>query len=96
MENRMTSALMAVFATLAYSWLFGPLDPRNTGLLFLGWYFYLRIGDRFDSLTIAVESLQDAMQRIGDENHTVPSKTSGDQNENDSIAGNWHRAGSPQ
>lgn len=65
-------------------------DQMAILLVYTGWYFYLRIGDRLDALTIAVESLQDALQRIEAKNDTVPSKNSGDQNESVSIAGNRH------
>lgn len=63
---------------------------RNTGLLFLGWYFYLRIGDRLDSLTIAAQSLQDALQRIGAKIDTLHAENETDKNENVGIAGNRH------
>lgn len=37
-----------------------------------------------------LEAIQDALRRIEEKNDTVPSKNSGDQNENVSIAGNGH------
>jgi len=91
MENRTMSALLAIVLVLAgFCSLMARLDLRQFYLLFVAWYFCLRIGDRLDALTIAVESLQDALQRIEAKNDTVPSKNSGDQNENVSIAGNGH------
>lgn len=90
MQNLTLSTLLALCMATILTLLLG-LDQWQFFMLFVGWYFYLRIGDRFDSLTIAVESLQDALQRIEAKNDTVPSKNSSDQNENVRISSNRHQ-----
>lgn len=89
MDNRMVSALLALALSVTCSLLSG-LDLKQFYLLFVAWYFYLRIGDRFDSLAIAVKSLQDALQRIEAKNDTIHAENETDQNENVRIAGNRH------
>jgi len=89
MDNRMVSALLALALSGMCSLLSG-LDLKQFYLLFVAWYFYLRIGDRMDTLTIAVESLQDALQRIEARNDTLHAENETDQNENVRIASNRH------
>lgn len=89
MENRTMSALLAIVLA-GFCSLMAGLDLRQFYLLFVAWYFCLRIGDRLDALTIATESLQDAIQRIEAKNDTLHAENETDQNENVRIAGNRH------
>lgn len=58
--------------------------------LALAWCFYSQIRHRLDALTIAVESLQDALQRIEAKNDTLHAENETDQKQNVRIVGNRH------